>query len=131
MQEWLSSFLEELTKLSAQTELTPEARAKEYLQYGALGSASGLAVGGLSNLIQRGAISPYKVPVKRWIPAQMVSGAVFGAGVPILRNLLHQGNIEDVTQRREAGKLLRVMAPEGPEKALKKLQRRAGVLDVG
>jgi hypothetical protein len=131
MQEWLSSFLEELTKLSAQTELPPESRRKQYLQFGALGATMGPVMGGMSNLIQRGTLTPYQVPLKRWLPAQMTTGALVGGALPVLRDILSRSNIENVRHRHQAEKLLREMAPEGPEKALKKLQRRAGVLDVG
>ena len=129
MLDWLPSFCDELDKLAAE-ELTPGARAKQYLQFGGLGATMGPVMGGLGNIIQRGKLTPPGVGLKRWVPAQMATGALIGGALPVLRDILSRSNVEEVKQQRQAHKMLQAMAPEGPEKALKKLQRRTKVLEL-
>jgi hypothetical protein len=129
MRDWLPSFVEELTKLSTE-DLPADARAKQYLQFGALGAGAGPIMGGLGNLIARGKFITPGVSPKRWLASQMVTGSMIGGALPVLRDILHRGNVEQVQQGHQAEKLLKAMAPEGPDKALKKLQRRASVLEL-
>ena len=129
MMDWLPSFCDELSKLAAE-ELTPAARARQYLQFGALGAGMGPLIGGLGNFIQRGEPTPMGVKVKRWLPAQMATGALIGGALPIMRDLLSRSNVAKVKEERAAHKLLQTMAPEGPEKALKKLQPKARLLEL-
>jgi hypothetical protein len=70
-------------------------RRREALQFAGLGAAVGPGVGAVSNLIQHGHLAPQQVSLKRWIPASMLSGAIFGGVVPTLRHAIHRHNISE------------------------------------
>lgn len=86
----LHSFVDELSKIAAESKLD----RKEALQYAALGAASGPAVGALTNTIMHGKPMAKGIPFSRWLPASMLSGAVFGGGIPVIRHQIHEHNVK-------------------------------------
>ena len=128
MTEWLPSFCEELTKIA--DELPKSEKAKQYLQFGVLGAASGPVIGGISNMIQRGSFTPSGVSMKRWVPAQLVTGALLGGALPILREKLTEHTLGKLKQRQQTEKTLKEWAPEGPSLALSHLQKKAPLVSL-
>jgi hypothetical protein len=121
MNTWLPSFYEELTKIASESP-KDQSTGKQLLQFGALGAATGPAIGGLSNWIQRGTFTPPDIKLKRWIPAQMVTGALLGGALPAVRHLIERRNDDALKNRALASKMLRKLAPEGPQEALNKIR---------
>lgn len=96
-----TAFADELEKISVQ--LNREERHRQALQFTGLGALAGPVIGGVGNLIQHGKFGPTSgTPLKKWIPATMVTGALISGAMPALRGVLTK-RIEDQARARIAG----------------------------
>lgn len=123
MKEWLPSCLDELEKIaSGEVRLTPSEQRSQMLQFAGLGALATPLISGAANLITHRKISPW-APLRRWIPAQMMTGALAGGAIPSVQHLLARSNLAKARQRIAAEKELRALAPEtanaAPEQTLK------------
>jgi hypothetical protein len=107
----LASFVDELCKIAAETKLTPEEQRKQMLQFAGLGSVATPLISGAANLITHRKVSPW-APMRRWIPAQMMTGALAGGAVPAVQHLLARSNLAKARQRLSTERELRSLAPE-------------------
>lgn len=94
----LDSFIDELQKIADQS---AELRKREALQFAGMGATAGPIVGGLANLIMHGKPMPKDIPLHRWVPASMMTGAVYGGVIPILRHAIHRHNVRQMADRRQ------------------------------
>lgn len=113
IQDWIPSFLDEMSKVAAAT-LNRKEKARQALQFGALGAISGPVVGAVSNIIQKGKPLPEGVKsIPRWLAGSMATGAIFSGAVPVIRHGLER-NIQ-----REANERVRRLKQQAERKALR------------
>jgi len=92
----LQGFDDELTKIAKLTRL----QKREAVQYAALGATLGPAVGSLAHIIMHGHPKPPDIPAKRWVPASMLTGAIYGGIIPILRHHIHLKNLKSMRKKK-------------------------------
>jgi len=91
MKDWFSSFSDELEKIAR---LTQSDERRQALQFAGLGAAAAPVVTGAKNLIAHGKISPFGAKLyRRWLPAQLVGGALAGGALPAIRHALERTNV--------------------------------------
>ena len=83
--------------------LSPEEERSQAGQFAGLGAAAMPLIAGASNLIQKGNIGG-GVPMKRWLPAQILTGAAFGGALPAVRHALERKNLDQAQSRRSVAK---------------------------
>lgn len=95
----------------AGVKLTDEEKRRQALQFAGIGAASVPLVAAAKDLIMFGKVSP-RAPLRRWVPAQMVGGALVGGVVPALQHALARSTIEKAKERRLGEKALAVARPK-------------------
>jgi hypothetical protein len=103
IQDWIPSFLDEMNKLGAA--LTKDERRRQALQFGALGAVSGSMVGSVSNLIQKGRLSPEGVKSPRWLRGSMAAGMITGGATPVVRHGLERNMQSEANDRARRTRL--------------------------
>lgn len=91
--------------------LTDEERRRQALQFAGIGAVSMPAVQAIKDLITHGKVSP-SVPLKRWLPAQIVGGAFVGGALPAIQHALARSNLDKARARIEGEKALAIAKPK-------------------
>jgi hypothetical protein len=105
IRDWVPSFLDEMGKVAAAT-LNKSEKRRQVLQFGALGALSGPVVGSAVNMIQKGSPVPTGAKsIPRWLLGSMLSGAVFGGAVPVIRHSLERNIQREANARLYKQKL--------------------------
>ncbi len=111
MQDWVPAFSDELEKISR---LTKGDERRQALQFAGLGAATAPVVSGIKNLIAHGKISPFGASVaKRWLPAQVIGGALAGGALPAIRHALERTNVGRAKTRTDVKRELAKAKAEG------------------
>jgi hypothetical protein len=114
MKDWIPSFSDELEKIAR---LTKADERRQALQFAGLGAAAAPVVSGITNLLSYGRISPWG-KVGRWLPAQVVGGALAGGALPAVRHAVERQNVraakarQDVKRELAQAKAVGVKVPE-------------------
>jgi len=82
----VKGFINEMEKIASR--LDKDQRRRQAIALLALGTLAGPTVGGISNLIQHGRIVPVGSSLRRWLPASLMSGALFSGALPAIRRAL-------------------------------------------
>jgi hypothetical protein len=105
---WLPYFFGELEKLGVV--LNTEERRRQALQFAGLGAAAAPAVSGIKNLVAHGKISPWATKA-RWLPAQIIGGALAGGALPAIQHALARTNIESAKSREMGQRAMELAHP--------------------
>ena len=109
MREWVSSFADELEKIS---KLTNDEERHQALQFAGLGAVATPVISGLANYITHGKVSPWG-KFRRWLPAQMIAGTLAGGALPTIRHMLERSNLRSSRARQELQRQLDVARETG------------------
>jgi hypothetical protein len=96
----LEPFFDELGKIA--TELSPQERRNQYLQFAGLGALTGPVMSGIGNLIEHGGIKPPDVTGGKWLASRMVTGAIGMGALPIIRHHIERTNLAQARQAQKA-----------------------------
>lgn len=99
--DWIPAFVDELEKVSV--ELTKGEKARQAVQFAALGGISGPAMSAMINKIQLGRVVPTWTTPKRWVASKAAQGLIAGAALPLIRH-----SIERKAQDRALERLRRM-----------------------
>lgn len=113
----LTSFLDELEKIS---QLEKADERKQLAQFASLGATAMPAVSAVKNVIEHGKFMPPGSRVSRWLPAQMIGGALMGGAIPAFRHIIERGNVEKAQRKAETAQELQELLP-GPISAEPKI----------
>lgn len=104
MQDWIPSFLDEMTKVAAA--LNKKEKRRQAIQFGALGLVGGPAISALYNVITKG--TPLPVGVKspaRWLAGATAAGLLTSGAIPAVQQQLARGIQEGATARARRARL--------------------------
>jgi len=91
IQDWIPSFLDEMSKVAAAS-LSKQEKRQQALRFGALGLVGGPAVSSLFNIISKGHPLPVGVKsIPRWLAASTVAGALTSGAIPAVQQHIAAG----------------------------------------
>jgi hypothetical protein len=106
----IEAFYDEMEKISVS--LTSEEKRKQMLQFAGLGAVAAPVISGATNLVTHGAVSPFQKSLfRRWLPGQVVSGALAAGAIPAAQHALAQRNLGVARSRVKAEREMKRLVP--------------------
>jgi len=105
MQDWIPSFLDEMSKVAAAA-LTKREKRRQALEYGALGLVGGPLAATTFNLISRGSFLPPMVTsVPRWLAGSAAVGLITSGAIPAIQRQIGDRIQAEANARARRAKL--------------------------
>jgi len=122
----MQAFFDELEKIALK--LSPDEERQQLGQFAGLGAATMPVIGGLSNMVQKGHPTG-GVPLKRWLPAQVLTGALLGGAMPAVRHAMERKNVDNAKARRMVARELLDAKSMGVDVARAAVRPRTGPVE--
>lgn len=99
-----SACVDELSKIAVK--LSPSEERGQLLRFGAMGAGAVPLISGLANTMQHGRPWAHGTNLKRWLPAQMLTGALFGGVLPTARHRIERSMQTQAKDRMDVQRMM-------------------------